>query len=219
MVLLIPYIDEDKVRQARAWLAEVQGYARQAAPVALLFPTTQVSQEQWKHFAAHDDVSFALKDGSSSWSTMEVPPRSEWVTLLVYGESCYLFNRAGATCYFPERAVADRTLFRGTVLAGDYTSELVGGKLVYTFRALHALVSRGMLLVGLPLHLRMQAAQRAISGLRNLEAGSIAWRHDMAVVRRTRQGARRAALLQPGCRLVHAEETPDMSNLWAIESV
>lgn len=206
MVLLIPHIDSAKVRQARAWLAEVQGYARIAAPVAMLFPATRVSVEQWKHLCTHG------KEKPGEWLCMDVPARSEWGTLLLFGESSYLFSREGAVCYYPERAVADKSLFRGTVLAGDYTSDIVDGRLVYTFRAVHALVSRGMLIMGLPLHLRMQAAQRALAGLRNLVAGNVEWRHELAAVRRAKR-----ANLQPGWRFLHAEDTPDMSSTWGVE--
>lgn len=204
MVLLIPFIDSAFVHQARGWLAEVQGYSRTLAPVALLYPSTRITAAQWSHLLQHHST-------AKEWACMEIPPRSEWCTLLIYGERCVMFSRSGAACFYPERCVADPGLFKGTILVGDYSSEIRGNTVVWTFRAVHAIVSRGILTVGLSLEHRMRVAQRAVAGLQDLNSPTCAWRHSAAELCRQR------SVLAPGLRFLHKEEQPDMSSLWAVE--
>jgi hypothetical protein len=213
MVLLIPYTDPARVQRARFLLAEVQGYTHSMAPTALVHATTRVTPQQWEHYLSHLTVRSQIRDGV--WACVPVPARSEWCTLLLYGSEAYLFNRAGAACYFPTSAVKDRALFRGTVLAGDLTSDVQGETVVWRFRVVHALVVRGTLVVGIPLAQRHKAAERALAGLEHVSVGRGMWRCELAQLSNFSgfpKGTHGTAL-----RLLHTQKPPDTSLLWALE--
>jgi len=212
MVLVIPYTQQARVERARFLLAEVQGFSAQMGPTAMLYGPTQISESQWEHYLSHLSIRTQIREGA--WASVPVPPRSEWCTLLLYGAEAYLFNRAGAVCFFPPGAVADPALFRGTLLAGDLSSEVVEDTVVWTFRVVHALVVRGTLVVGVPLALRVAAAARALQGLRTHRVGPGEWRFVLAQPEPFR-GVQHGAL--PNVRLLHTQTTPDASLLWALE--
>ena len=211
MVLLIPYTEQLRVLRARFLLAEVQGYSPHMGPTAMLYGPSQVTQRQWEHYLSHLSIRTQIREGA--WSCVPVPLRSEWCTLLLYGSEAYIFNRAGAACYFPAGAVADPALFRGTLLAGDFSSQVVEDRVVWTFSAVHALVDRGTLVIGIPLMLRVAAAARALQGLQTHCVGPGEWRFVLAQPVPFKGG-------QPqGLRLLHTQTTPDASLLWALEFV
>ena len=214
MVLLIPYTDPARVQRARFLLAEVQGYAPLLAPTAMLHAATRITAQQWEHYVTHLSIRSQIRDGT--WACVRIPQRSEWCTLMLYGSETYLFNRAGAVCFFPAGAVKDRTLYRGTVLAGDFASEAQGEVVVFTFRVVHALVVRGNQVAGIPLALRVKAAAGALDGLRRHCVGHGEWRFELAPPALF-HGFRKDGQDMTRTRLLHAHTTPDASLLWALE--
>jgi hypothetical protein len=218
-LLLIPYLDKHIVRYAHAVLAVLQGYATNTSSCPMLFNPISIGKKKLKN-----ETEF--KNDTQCWVGMSVPAQSQWCTLLVYAERCFIFDTKGVVCYFPSLAIKDETLFNGTIIAGDLSSRIrEDKKLSWTFTVVHALVSRGMLLIG-SLPTRSETAKNIVLGMVDIEGVRCAWSFKMATFQKittkeiegiNEDDTKLNTTTSFANRILHIEASPIYSRCWCID--